>query len=125
MKTRGLTARFWEWINGSWVKISLKPNESIRHYQGSNDEEGYSAEFNSWTNEGHRVVSASRFEGRDCDGRMSRTVVSSCSPDRLQHLRAYQCEKFENHHRGLPIMRPKWERESSRQFDQYAEAAGY
>lgn len=51
-----MNARFWIWLNGSWVKLTLQPGEIQRWHKYSRDEEGFSCESYQWTHEGPHVT---------------------------------------------------------------------
>ena len=41
-------ARFWQWINGGPVKITLRPGQTITHYVGGSTDEGYERTWHKW-----------------------------------------------------------------------------
>jgi len=112
-------ARFWEWLNGNPVKITLKPGQSLRWGQWRRTEEGYHQESLRWFYPDWLPTPCIGLEmatdGRDCDGRLSTYTELTCD---LEELMA-------NHNRHSGLDMPNWHRVSARQRDYQAEAAGY
>lgn len=109
-------ARFWDYVNDSWVKITLRPGQQLHHSYGGPTEEGYRWGTTSWEHEGDRVVEIDDIQSRDCDGRMDTHGEYACP---LEELNGRPSE-------FSPVGRvPNWKRVSSRQRDYSAEAAGY
>jgi hypothetical protein len=113
--------RFWYWINGSPVKITIKLGETITIETGGSHEEGWSREvitFHVWNG---CVLQDVYTDGQDCDGRISTSASLRCPFDQLQAVPG--CEDAE---KILgPSLWPKWQRVKSGQRDYSAEAAGY
>ncbi len=119
-----MNARFWEFVNGDFVKLCLKPGQSITHSHGGPTEEGYSWESHRWQHVGDGVAMLMQSDARDCDGRIS-------------HESAYFAPLFQLHDspRILPvdgmtgqlhlIAMPLWTEQNSSQRDYSAEAMGY
>ncbi len=107
-------ARFLVWINGGWVKITLCPNESLRHTVGGPTDEGFFQDSVSWTHDGAGVTAEHYSYQSDCDGRHEDTSEVYCP---IEQLRSHPSE-----HGALT---PDWHKLGSRQYDQYAELAGY
>jgi hypothetical protein len=80
-----VNARFWSYRNGSPVKITLKPEQELRHWYGGADEEGCSSTLEGWyyDAEGDRVVHTWSTKGRDCDGVHYGYGQIVCGLDRL------------------------------------------
>ena len=115
-----IPARFFAWINGGWVKITLNPGESFTHETGGPDEEGWSRNSTTWTYDGWCVHREYTSEGRDCDGRHASGGEDFCD---VNNLTAY----VDEYDPEMPHL-PKWERDSQSRdwnYDQYAEMAGY
>lgn len=108
------TARFWDWVNGGWVKITLRAGQVLSRTYGGPTDEGYSRTWERWEFDGAEVEYECCTEGRDCDGRHESgcTVVAWVSELAI---------RIEGH--ALPI--PNWRKESAHQRDHTAEAAGY
>jgi hypothetical protein len=107
-------ARFWSWQDGGWVKLTLRPGESLSHHTYRVTDEGYSARSSTWTHTGGCVELACEDSGRDCDGTVESWREMACP---LADLGA----RFG--HDGTPI--PEWQETSARQRDHSAEAMGY
>lgn len=63
-------ARFWVWENGGWIKLTLRPGETLVWMHGGPHEEGYSYTVESWRHnvEAQIITSVSTTSSRDCDG---------------------------------------------------------
>lgn len=107
-------ARFWAFVNGCHVKITLRPGQTLGHATGGPNEEGWSSEFVEWTHEGDHLRRESGSDGADCDGRFSTGGVDVCD---LDHIASYTTP------RGVKV--PNWRDADRWQRDYSAEAAGY
>ena len=47
--------RFWVFIHDGWVKLTLRPEQTLRHSFGGPDDEGWSHTLTVWTWENHEV----------------------------------------------------------------------
>ena len=117
-------ARFWEYVNGEWIKITVKPGQSLAWSQGGPNEEG-------WNMEGFRfryIDDAIRADywsdGRDCDGRMSDSSSFTCPISRLQ-VRKPNVFGGEVYGPEDGSLLPAWDKLDSQHRDYSAEAAGY
>lgn len=108
-------ARFWTWINGDWVKLTLMPDSSLTHYVGHRTDEGYHSETVTWEHDGDGVVMSCSTDGCDCDGRLSSESEFFCPLDRLQ--------TEDREEEG--ILAPEWHKKTVWQRDYEAEKAGY
>jgi hypothetical protein len=117
-------ARFWEYVNGSYVKITLKPEQALTWKKFTRDEEGYSLETEGWRHDGAELTYGFRFVGTDCDGRITRSGVFQCGLNDL-HVDPAPKEYGFSWFRGRLIHRPKFAKVSESQSDLYAELAGY
>jgi len=109
-------ARFLFWWADGFVKLTLKPGQSLSCYQGAKDEEGYnctSVNFR-YDVDDTKIYREDTTWGRDCDGGHSFKSESYCAVSRL---RSHKLESGE--------LIPTWEEIDSSQYDQYAEMAGY
>lgn len=106
-------ARFWDYINGSDVKITLRPGQQLHHFKAEPTEEGWTSALNVWKHEGDRVTLLSKHDGVDCDGRLAGGGECWCAIDDLA-AREVDGVKFPDWHEG-----DRWQR------DYQAEAAGY
>ena len=125
-------ARFWNYWNGTFVKLTVRPGVPLTLHRHSQDEEGWSSEAETFRHEGDRVLCLWGTDGRDCDGRLQRSGSSACSLDQLRShpiTESWHLDELRPWHtdeRGRWILRPLWCPNSSPcQRDQYAEAAGY
>ena len=111
-------ARFWTWLNGDYVKITLRPGQSLTHYSGGPCEEGWSYETQVWRHAGYAVFSSWAVEAKDCDGRLDQFGSSQCAIDQLNP--GYEFELTSN----VQAM-PHWNNDDISQRDYAAEAMGY
>lgn len=111
-------ARFWTYINGGPVKLTLEPGQAAYHHHGERTDEGWASESTQWTHEDGGVRREWTTDGRDCDGRLTRHGADFCPLDQLHDLINTTGEDSTIHW-------PDWQRESAGQRDEYAEAAGY
>lgn len=116
-------ARFWDYINGSWVKLTLKPGQRIQHEQRGQHDEGWWIRQSAWVFDGNEVVSDTVDDGTDCDGRLSRGMKLACPVERL-FSRIQTLPYAPNMGHGA-IGLPDWAKIQSGQRDHTAEAAGY
>lgn len=117
-------ARFWSFINGSWVKITLRPNQSLSWGKSEPTDEGYSFEHSQWEFDGSEVIENWSKGGSDCDGPISRDGQSFCAFEALRAVPMWEpsgCDYFN----GAPILRPDWQKGSTVVTDVFAQAAGY
>lgn len=123
-------ARFWTWINDGWVKLTLRPGESLQWFTWNTHNEGWSSECVEWSLEDDVVTRTTETDGSDCDGRLSRSYIDECGIGELASVPAMiQCE-FDEEWDGWKIdlsqpKRPDWQKVRSGQRDYAAEAAGY
>lgn len=122
--TRERNARFWHWNSGagegSWVKLTLHPGQTLSHYTYSPHEEGYSAEGVTWELDRETVTRTIDTDGRDCDGSHGWHCAQVCHIDRLGAMPPYYDADA-----ALGIMGPDWQDIDASQYDEFAEAAGY
>lgn len=112
-------ARFWVYERGGWVKITLRPGQSLSVCTGGDADEGYHWEAVRWLHEGTHVTCEYTTWGRDCDGRHEYHSVRAC---KLGELKGMDHEDPES---GERLALPVWERADESQRDYSAEAAGY
>ena len=128
MTTRNV--RFWVYVNSGPVKLTLRPGQCLHWWQSRETDEGWSGEGCTWgwdtPEHESEVVRNWIDDGRDCDGRFTRTGLDTCQPDRLmaewpctEHLTEAERQAW----RG--VRWPQWERDRADRYDEYAEAAGY
>jgi len=109
------TLRFWDYVNGDYVKISLRPGDTLEHYCAQVTDEGYSSERTTWSHDGDAVLSTCETDGRDCDGRMT-TYSAVVAHETNLRVRSVD---------GAPAYMPDWRKVKSSQRDYSAEAMGY
>lgn len=114
-------ARFWTWLNDGWVKITLKPEQTLEFYSGGQTDEGFSNSWESWEHEGDRVVYNITNDSRDCDGRHGTHYGYECGIGNMASREPNCMFPDEWNPPGLP----EWTEVRSRNYDQSAEAAGY
>ena len=118
-------ARFWAYLNGGPVKITLRPGQTIRWSQWCHTDEGWSRSAETWSYdlEDSRglVTRAWCEEGQDCDGPMQHGGHDLCCPLNL-HVRP----PYPEHDCVMEgVLWPDWQEANRWQRDHAAEAAGY
>ena len=108
--------RFWAFVNGSPVRITLDHDQTLRWHRCEPTDEGYSWEAEEWHFYRDKVYSTVQRGGRDCDGELMRLSEWECRVDRLESFSPGTLD-------GVRF--PDWEEVSSSQRDQYAELMGY
>lgn len=83
-KERNMNARFWTWTTGGFVKLALRPGQSLTQHEGGAHEEGCSYTHTTWTllSDGY-VVCETVTNGRDCDGPHSSYSKRICAMENL------------------------------------------
>lgn len=121
MTNQGTNARFWVWRHGGWVKLTLKPDQTLSWGSFHRHDEGWSSETNWWHYDPDRkVIELECFsDGADCDGRFSTQVSLECP---VEDLAAKSLELAD---RWNPPGTPDWKRVEASQRDYTAEAMGY
>ncbi len=110
-------ARFWIMHRDSWVKLTLRPGQSLHTFSGGPTDEGWSSFAEQWQHVGGAILRHTVNDGRDCDGRLTQHFECTCA---LENLRSRDC--------GLddaPDLLPDWQRVSASQCDEFAEAMGF
>ena len=128
-----VNARFWEWINGSFVKITLRPGQTLRWHHGEQTEEGWASIDEEWhyNERGNEIVNRCEEDERDCDGRFQTTSKSTCDLNFLRE--GYQPRCLEEPDQYSPVeveaaqgvIFPKWIKRRAGQRDFEAEKMGY
>lgn len=115
-------ARWWDWVNDGWVKLTLRPGQSLSHQSGGPTDEGYSWSSETWEYDGRQVRNSFLATGRDCDGRHESGGACVAALGQLAvEFRPLDWDRPD----GDGVMVPHWEREDRYQRDYSAEAAGY
>jgi hypothetical protein len=106
--------KFWVYVNGSPVRITLCPGQTVEHCTGGPDSEGWHRSSILWKHAGHGIYSEGLTEGRDCDGYVSRWFDCFCPAEELTAGSEVDGVVF-----------PRWGDATEETRDDYAEAAGY
>ena len=106
-------------MNCGWVKITLKPDQSLTWIAGEMTEEGPSWQMERFEHVGTSIVNTSATWGSDCDGRHE----SHCSNEAAYH--ELSARLFSSYPDGEYYAVPIWHKLESGQRDHTAEAAGY
>lgn len=114
------TVRFWVYVNGGYVRLTLPPGGKVIAHVKCDDAEGEGFSRNVQTWERHPEMHGFALrkvteKGRDCDGGYSFGYQMVCAYDRLARILCM----FTGHHT------PDWQPAESEQRDYAAEAAGY
>ena len=129
MKYKPPNARFWVYVNGGYVKITLRPGDELEHYAWEPTDEGFESMWYTWSYTGHFVHRAWANNSRDCDGRYHREGIDRCHLQKLYWHRVSFSRYFDGDiHQVLqpdypPL--PLWQDVQYAQRDYAAEAAGY
>ena len=78
MTTPHPNARFWAFLNCGPVKLTLRPGQSLTWVTGGLTDEGFARESITWEWDGEVLTRHWCEDGRDCDGRYSRTGSETC-----------------------------------------------
>lgn len=113
-------ARFWDYCNGGWVKLTLNPGQNLVWRKYEDTEEGYSFIQQSWEHYDNHVFYYEYSKARDCDGLMEYHTTQRAKFDELKANFTYYNDRAEP-----GFMTPKWEKVDSSQRDHSAEAMGY
>jgi len=116
-----MNARFWVYLHGSAVKLTLRPGQTMNHCYGGPTEEGWHSEATQWHLAADEPVVYRQWcsDGRDCDGRLTHSGSDFCP---LNLLRANEPYGIDD-----PLVRwPAWEEDApTSRYDEYAAMAGY
>lgn len=120
------TIRFWHYINGSPVKLTLHDGQTIDHYHSEPTDEGYSYSgvSLSYDADSRAVYFESSSGGRDCDGRIDHYGDLVCPIGKLDANERILKRKHDTID-GEILAFPDWEKISVWQRDHSAEAMGY
>jgi hypothetical protein len=114
-----MNARFWTYANGGWIKLTLRPGDTLAHCTGGPTEEGWERRSETYEFDGRHVRREILSEGRDCDGYLSRFVSQECP---LARLAAVEVEPDYAPPGGF---RPDWVDADAEVYDEQAVLAGY
>lgn len=110
-------ARFFAYINGAPVKITLRDGEAVEHTEGGPTEEGWSYTNHLWSFVDGVLTCESATRALDCDGRIDHHHVMRCPQSQIRS------GGIDDRHVG--VVYPAWHVAKSGQRDYSAEAAGY
>lgn len=116
-----MNARFWDRINGDWVKITLKPGESIEHHTYEKHDEGYEVTHDIYSFDGFVLNHQYGRSGRDCDGKYSSTNEREARLLDMCSIPAVDA----NGEQVPGVFRCDWKDTSEESRDYTAEAMGY
>jgi hypothetical protein len=108
--------RFWHFVHGSPVKLTIKHGQTLNHCQGEPTDEGYSMSAVSFFHQGDKVERHDISRGRDCDGESGAFMVLHCAINKL-YGRSNEYSPCGHS--------PAWVIEADEVYDRNAEAAGY
>lgn len=111
-----MTARFWEYTDAGLVRLALREGQTLRHWAGGPDDEGWWSEARTWSLADGVVIRETIHDGRDCDGRLTRYHNEVCPVADLALEPAYDAPGY---------LVPAWQEAGSSQQDEFAEAMGY
>jgi len=117
------TVRFWQWINGGWVRITIEAGESLAWSRFDRTDEGWRCESHKWSFDGETVTEQAASDGTDCDGRLSHGGGWTCSWVNLKAHIPGGVPDLDCH--GMAITSPEWVKVDQFQRDHAAEAMGY
>lgn len=121
-------ARFWEFVNMEWVRITLRPGQKLAWRLGGRHDEGWTREFTQFEYVAEvdvqrpMIICFHEEDGTDCDGRMTRRSLHECV---LEHLDFQDPVPGRAGDSGIPVPRPRWVARDQDIRDYAAEAAGY
>ena len=129
--------RFKADINDGEVTLDMKPNDTIQHSWHEPTDEGYSGGTVTFEADDEGIYRTYYTYGKDCDGCISSESIDFCPWD---ELKAYDGRRkaigyadvvedgvtYHEMQYEPDTGWPNWQRyESSRHYDQYAQAMGY
>jgi len=104
--------RFWVWIHGSWVRLTLEPGQCLEHHYQQTTDEGWVALSHSWIYDGELLRVVVCCDGRDCDGRLTTYRSLYADPESIGQRPSWH-----------PA--PRWIEESMTVEDETAQAMNY
>lgn len=118
--------RFWSWENGGWVRITLKPGQTLSYSDGRLTDEGHSWYQCEWEYDADEMVVICRSScgGSDCDGPHEYHYTSWCPVVDMEGQPPEDADP-EWQKEAIPVPRPLWRKGFASQRDIYAEMMGY
>lgn len=142
--------RFWAYVHNGWVKITLKPYQTLTHHYSYRHDEGRSYEAVKYTYEAKQQIVLRDWinGGTDCDGPCSQSGIDSCPVDQLHAIVVYKpplptvtgshayrnyrlmqwFDEWSTYYRDgieYDIHSPDWKSSTVRCFDKFAEDMNY
>jgi hypothetical protein len=122
--------RFWNYWNGSYSRLTLKPGDTLTLDRCESTDEGHEYETEEYEYDAHEgiIICTMASGGIDCDGPIMHHAEFVWHPGGDITPALDMDENGELHivrWNGQPCMRPCWTKQSAWQRDAYAEAAGY
>ena len=108
--------RFWVYVNGDCVKLTLHPDQELRWWVGGLTDEGYHHEHHQWSWHEEGVERYYVSDGKDCDGRLSHSLEGFCPTDQLMWDTCSLSEE---------VLLPHWEQRRHEVYDENAQAMNY
>ena len=108
-------ARFWEFVNSGWVKITIRPGQYLRWGKAYLTDEGYNSVSKEWWFSQNGVNYIRHEASRDCDGGHS-CIDEYFSPVPMRF------KEWDYSPNGAV---PDWRKKNSRCHDQFAEMMNY
>ena len=116
MKSTTPNARFWHFTSRcNWVKLTVRPGQTLTTYSRWYNGEGYSWESDSYQIDGEYLLNTYGGGASDCDGRSRSGGELVCKLRELKSKKQWDGE----------LMVPDWKKGDEWQRDYAAEAAGY
>jgi hypothetical protein len=112
-------ARFWEYVNGDWVKMTLRFGQELSWSKFQYVEEGWDFQGCEWEHTGGAVLYRSTHNALDCDGRFDRECEFACQLSELQAREHFDSDL------KCSVLLPIWVEVDYFQRDHSAEAVGY
>lgn len=112
-----MATRFWVFVNDGFVRIALRPGQTLSHCSYQTTDEGWSSEAETWEHTGTHIRRELYRDGVDCDGRLSSEQADECHVNDLAGLEVM----------GEPTWPrlPVWKERTYSQRDYSAEAMNY
>jgi len=114
-----MKAKFWEYVNGGLVRITLAEDKPISWHESHSTDEGWSAESVTWSLNGETVTREWINDGVDCDGRITNYGRDEC------HIDDLNAREFQDYVTQRIDFIPAWRDVQHSQRDQFAELSNY
>jgi len=103
--------RFWAYVNGGPVKITLKPGQRLEHSEGGPTDEGWHCDSTAWEYPADEAAVYREWcsDGRDCDGRLTHSGEDRCPLDQLDAGNVPYVTDEDNHATWWGVIWPDWQ----------------